>query len=421
MVSKLKFLGLSFLIVIFFPLFPKSFGNNSQHILIIAVLLAFINLTLNWKVITIRESRKLLYFLFLFFLITVGLLLELFRSNFGLQFSDFLPLSRPFYLGLFFMLGYTSKIDPFRVISKLGTPLKIIVSLGVIYSLTEIFLIDFIKGPLYFLFKRAERVVLIDKSTTWFGVTYYSGFFWLIISSLTFHFSDFKRNKILFGIMVIGSLIPLFLSQSRTILIAFILGVLLMFFDSKSFTNNHNKKNSILRTIKIFFLLGIISFTINEYYEMLLVYFGYVLNTFELLVNGKYYLSNSLMTRMDQILYAISTNRNVVFGWGLGRGIALESMYAAYYYRYGLPFLILTVVLILNVGLKMRKLTKKNLPNAVKGYCRSMYLLMVISPIAFFSSPILETPKIGFIYFFLIGLSLKLHEKIKYNNTKLQL
>ena len=39
----------------------------------------------------------------------------------------------------------------------------------------------------------------------------------------------------------------------------------------------------------------------------------------ELLITGDFYLSGSLMARLDQVIYAIDTNKNVLIGWGLGR------------------------------------------------------------------------------------------------------
>ena len=420
MVSKLNFLGLSFLIVILFPLFPKIFGNNSQHILILGVTLACLNLTLNWKGLTFKESTRLLYFLCFFVLLFIVFLFEFYHSGFSLPYNDLFALTKPFYLGLFFLLGYASNFDIIKIISGIKKPLKIIIILGLVFSLIEIYFIESIKEILYTLYKREERNILLDKSTTWFGVTYYSGFFWLIISMFSMHLTNSRQNKKIWVFLTIASLVPLFLSQSRTILLSFLFVLIVMFFDSNSFiSSKSNLASKSIRLILIFVLVTILSYIFLKYYDLISTSFGYIINTFNLILEGKYYLSGSLMTRLDQITYAIDANQNILFGWGLGRELPLESIYAAYYYRYGLPFLIITIFIILNIGLKMRKLSRQKLSDDVKAFCRAMYLVMICSPIAFFSSPILETPKVGFVYFFLIGLSIKLYENIKYNNTSL--
>ena len=106
MVSKSKFLGLSFLLVVLFPLFPKIFGNNSQHILILGVTLAGFNLILNWKGLTIKEATRLLYFKTLLLLLLLSFLFDFYRSGHSLNRTIYFPLTKPIYLGLFFLLGY---------------------------------------------------------------------------------------------------------------------------------------------------------------------------------------------------------------------------------------------------------------------------------------------------------------------------
>ena len=54
--------------------------------------------------------------------------------------------------------------------------------------------LDYIKDLLYLFFKR-ERGVLANKSTTWFGVTYYSGFFWLMAFMFSINMNIYRENK----------------------------------------------------------------------------------------------------------------------------------------------------------------------------------------------------------------------------------
>lgn len=419
MVSKSKFLGLSFLLVVLFPLLPKIFGNNSQHILILGVTLAGFNLILNWKGLTIKEATRLLYFKILLLLLLLSFLFDFYRSGYSLNFNNLLPLTKPIYLGLFFLLGYATRLNTSKIIYGISSLTRIFVFLGFTFSIAEIYFLDYIKDLLYLFFKREERGVLLDKSTTWFGVTYYSGFFWLMAFMFSINMNIYRENKKRWVLMAGASLTPLLLSQSRTIIVAFLLGLFIMFIDTKSFVNNTSLKRKLTR-LPLFIVLTIVGFYFfNNYYSEIKESFGYVLNTFELLITGDFYLSGSLMARLDQVIYAIDTNKNVLIGWGLGRELPLESIYSAYYYRYGLVFLIITITLILSISLKMRKLIQKNPPNDVKSYCKAMYLILIVSPIAFFASPILETPKIGLIYFFLIGFSLRIYENTKYYNSTL--
>ena len=270
MVSKLNFLGLSFLIVILFPLFPKIFGNNSQHILILGVTLACLNLTLNWKGLTFKESTRLLYFLCFFVLLFIVFLFEFYHSGFSLPYNDLFALTKPFYLGLFFLLGYASNFDIIKIISGIKKPLKIIIILGLVFSLIEIYFIESIKEILYTLYKREERNILLDKSTTWFGVTYYSGFFWLIISMFSMHLTNSRQNKKIWVFLTIASLVPLFLSQSRTILLSFLFVLIVMFFDSNSFiSSKSNLASKSIRLILIFVLVTILSYIFLKYYDLI--------------------------------------------------------------------------------------------------------------------------------------------------------
>ena len=95
----------------------------------------------------------------------------------------------------------------------------------------------------------------------------------------------------------------------------------------------------------------------------------------------------------------------------------LESFYALYYYRYGIIGIALSLIITLYTALIAYKIAKKEYygNRNVSFFYYSLFLFYLISPLATSSSCHMDSPKISFLFYGLMGLVYAKYSKIKYH------
>jgi hypothetical protein len=405
-----KSLLISLLTVLLFPLFPTIFGNNSFHVIPFVITFSFLILyKKNGNRFFIPKNNST-QFVVVFFCITFLLLCISLFNDFHFQnasLSYFMGVIKPLYLFLFFLVGFSNKINDFKIVYTFAIFFEIAIILCFCYVLFEIIFIEEFKGIIYFLYKREERFVLIDKATGWFGVTYYFAYFCLLLFFYSFFMLSKSFNfKYLF--LTLFAFVPLVLSQSRTVIIAFLFGFIIIPFLRIS---NKNKKIYLLF---FFFLIATIT--------LFIIYFDFIYDNFRYAYSGIARLTEginlndegSIQTRYKQFVWAFDNNIYKVIGFGLGReeGLALESIYASYMYRFGIIYLLIYLLIIYKfyqISAKLALLFKDN--NILYSFFSASSLFYITSPISLIASPSHEMPKIAFIVFIMSGIVYRFNYK----------
>jgi hypothetical protein len=410
-----KSLLLSLLTILLFPLFPTVFGNNSFHVIPFAIFFSFLILyKRNGNRIFMPKNNSthivISFFFISFLLLSISLFNDIHFQNTSL--SYFLGVIKPLYLFLFFIVGFTNKINDFKIVYTFTTFFEIAIILCFCYALFEIIFIEEFKNLIYFLYKRQERLVLIDKATGWFGVTYYLAYFCLLLFFYSFFMLSKSFNfKYLF--LTLFAFVPLVLSQSRTVIIAFLFGFIIIPFLRIS------NKNKIIYLLYLFFSIV----TITLY----IIYFDFIYDNFRYAYSGIARLTEgidlndegSVQTRYKQFLWAFDNNTYKVIGFGLGReeGLALESIYASYMYRFGIIYLLIYLFIIYKfyqISSKLALLFKNN--NILYSFFSASSIFYITSPISLLASPSHEMPKIAFIVFIMSGIVYRFNYKYLNSN-----
>ena len=368
------------LVSLFFPLFPKVFGNAPIHLVVVNVILSFI---LIFRCVHNSDFVKFLNIFAIVFLYQVFILtMSWFNGAVeGVEgFTDVVGIVKPIYMLLFLSIGASLNIDKRTFELYVFKYLKIAIVVGCIFSIYEIFLVQ--EGSfIYDLYKREERLILLWKSVTWFGVSYYHSFFYLIpMIIFLFKLSSGDNSALMYFILSLALVLS---AQSRTIFAVAIIAVLFILMLRP------------IRLFKIFAIFGALSIIIFSYYsEEIIDFFWYLESGLKAIED--YESSGSITVRMDQILSAIKS-QNWLYGVGLGRhGAPLESIYSSYVYRFGFINAVIFIVGFVVVGLMIFLKGRSSIDKGIG-------LFWAISPIAMFASPMIEFPKITFPLFLISG------------------
>ncbi|AUC14169.1 hypothetical protein BTO06_02950 [Tenacibaculum sp. SZ-18] len=404
---------LSLILVIVFPLFPDYFGNNSFHIIPLTIFLSLLLLLKRRN--KFKLDKGIVRPTIFFFMTFVILLLSLINESFFIaevQVKDFIGTIKPFYSYLFFLVGYVSIMDDEKKINSLCRFFEILIVFSFLLAIVETFFLDQFRGLIYFLYKRKERLILIDKATGWFGVTYYFSYFMSLLCFYSF-FMLTKRKSIFYFLLFCFSLITIFLTQSRTLILALIAGFLILPFLKQSFKN---------KSVYIFYALALllVVYLGLRYSDLLQERLGYayigITRLFEQGVELQGGDSGSVNVRINQFWWAWEENKYKLIGYGLGRSteVALESIYAYYMYRFGIIYLIAYILLFFYFFKMASKMAVKYKDHVTYySFFSACSIFYLISPIALIASPSHEMPKIAFMFYICSAIVYKFYIKTK--------
>jgi hypothetical protein len=166
-------------------------------------------------------------------------------------------------------------------------------------------------------------------------------------------------------------------------------------------------------------LFGVFSFGLFSSYGSNL---HYLVNGYERLLSGDSL--GSLDTRLKQMEIALDlANSNVfiaLFGNGPSKGIMefVESSYTYYMFRYGLAGLVICYFLPLLVAIfvSVRSLLLRNYSPAFP-LALSILIWLLILPVASVTNNFTDQIRISFIYYFLVGLAIRMYFLHKYRNS----
>ena len=158
---------------------------------------------------------------------------------------------------------------------------------------------------------------------------------------------------------------------------------------------------------------------------MFIAYFDFITDNFRYAYAGikrvtegiDLYGEGSVQTRFKQFLWAWNQNKYKLIGFGLGRGegVALESIYASYLYRFGLFYLVFYIFMIYHfykISSKLAILFKND--NLLYSFFSGCSLFYLTSPISLLASPSHEMPKIAFVVFIISGVVYRYNIKYLY-------
>jgi hypothetical protein len=387
-------------LVILFPVFPTVLPNyiGEQFVFILETI--FVCGYELWRIKKYAFTTNSFFCFSLFFLLTIiSILCDLFNQV--LITNDLFELSRPFVYLLFYTLYRKSPIETNVIQEKTIDAIFFIFYVLTVYCILEFFFPNTIRPISYFLYKRQH---LRNRAIGSFLLPY--NFAYLLLLPLLYSLIYLLRY---FSINSIFKFIPLFfvflLTQSRSMYIACLVGFTIVFL----LPCLYNKVKISIRTITIIAIIFVfITGIYLTYQEQLRLILGYAITGFEMMSEGT---NNSVNTRQNQIIWAIENQKHIGFGAGIGKanierhGIWLESLYALYYYRYGLIALLIYLSIIMTTAVFAYKIAKKETFNRkISTFYYSLFVFYLITPIGVLSGCSQDTPKVSLLFYGIMGL-----------------
>jgi hypothetical protein len=334
-----------------------------------------------------------------FFLTIVAILCDLFNQV--LITNDLFELSRPFVYLLFYTLYRKSYLETNIIQGKTIDAVFFIFYVLTVYSVLEFYFPDIIRPISYFLYKRQH---LRNRAIGSFLLPYNFAYILLLplLYSLIYLMRYFSFSSIIKFILFFFVFL---LTQSRSMYIACLIGFAVVFL----LPCLYNKIKTSIRTIIIIALLFVfISGIYLTYQKELRVMLGYAITGFEMMNEGT---NNSVNTRQNQIIWAIENNRFIFIGAGIGKaniekyGILLESLYALYYYRYGLIALLIYLTIIMTTAVLAYRIAEKEpCSKKISTFYYSLFVFYLITPIGLLSGCSQDIPKVSLLFYGIMGL-----------------
>lgn len=384
------------LCILLCPTFPSKISFGNQAVYIITVFILGLMTTIgNFK---LKFSKGIIIFGgYLIGMAVWDILIEMFRNNIGP--TDFLEILRP----IGFLLSYEyyrNSTVPIEIV-ELQTMRMFYWTFTIIafYCILEFFIPETFQNISFLLWKRQEVGILRNKATGPFFQTYNCAYALLIPLFWSF-IQLFKQTSLKYAIYFILMISTMLLTQSKSMYVASLLGIIICIWISTNFKSIKSISRTAFITITFVFLASII-FLI--YQDDILKNLEYAITGFEAMSNGS---SGSLNTRQEQVEWALNHNIIGLVGGGIGKNdILLESLYALYYYRYGLIGIVAIYILIFYAvysSYKVSTIVKGNVRNFYEAIC----IFFLINPIALSSSCHQDMPKTSLIFYGMLGLVL---------------
>jgi len=262
-----------------------------------------------------------------------------------------------------------------------------------------------------------ERGSLQNKAIAFFSTPYFAGSVYLFCASFFIAYGWASRKKRWLTIGALSLLLSL-MTQSRTVFLAMVVFVILLvvvkLFRDKMLPFGFLNPVKFFKFTMFFTLLtGTLFAFVYAFQDKL----SYLLTGIEVyLINIEDHLgrdSGSVGTRMSQIRFALENNNLYFIGVGIGKGYApsLESIYALFYYRYGiLGFLVYAVFWLAVFFLSIKKLRQTDSKTDPEFYAFFLGFAMFIPiiPILSLSSVITDQYRLYPIFYGAAGILLSL-------------
>ncbi|HCZ9136152.1 TPA: hypothetical protein O4G43_003309, partial [Vibrio alginolyticus] len=284
--------------------------------------------------------------------------------------------------------------------------LKVFVIISITYAFIEIFLLDYVKQLIFTLYKREHRENLYNVATTFFGTSYYSGYVYFSIFTLFLTRLELDKNKSTIFV-TIASLLLVFLSQSKMLILAVLLAILIYGYLSNS------KAFKVIVTIMLFSIL-LLLLNLESFFNYVEKYdLGFFRSLKTLLMYSSE--SNTLNFRIEQIEYATSLvfNSNVITGVGLAQDEMLESWIALFMYRYGLIGVFSFIILCFYLS-RYCLVAMNADKNNVRLLSKSIFIWVMLLPVSQLSSAMIETSKMSYLSSFFFALLTITYDRSKH-------
>ena len=321
--------------------------------------------------------------------------------------SDYFELVKPFAFILFFWFYRYSVISSDELISYTFKALLVIYCFLTVFTLIAFLFPESFRSIEFMLYKRSSVPILANKAIGSFSTTYHYAFFLILPLSYTFILllrSPGLKHLLMF-FLVLTSMV---LTQSRSMYLCSVLCIILSYFCPIL----HETKKQKLITITIIGIVLTIGVCIFfQYQEELYKNLTYAFEGLSAMSEGG---NNSVNVRENQIRWAFENNTFLLIGAGIGKGeIMLESFYSLYLYRYGLIGMIISLSLFIVTSYKSIIIARTYTSDNRKIGFFALAVFYFIVPFSITSSCHMDSPKISFLFYGLIGLIFRKYHEIQ--------
>lgn len=397
------------LILLLFPTLPATIGFGNQLVFIIqCCILLFFQVR---GVFNVKFSGCSLFYFVYFLLATLfDIIIDSISGDTAP--NDFLEPMRVFGILLVYQFYRYSNLKTEFVEFWAIRLVNVFFILIGIYCIAEFLLPDVVRPISYILWKRPDVPILKNKAIGSFFQTYNYAYALLIpfIYGLLRFINKWTLGNLSFFVLM---LLNLLLTQSRSMYLCAGMGVVLCFLLPCNYDTSIKKLRSITLII-ILVLSGVALFLVFE--SFLRENLGYAFSGLEAISDGQ---STSVASRQSQINWALDNNYIGIIGFGIGKSvILLESVYALYYYRYGVFGLLLLFSLVLNLSYCAFRIARHMIGNKAFFYY-TLSVFYILSPLALSSSCHHDMPKTVFFFYGFAGLVFKRYKEVTNVNEKI--
>ncbi|WP_146492378.1 hypothetical protein [Vibrio sp. T20] len=400
-------------VMVVFPLFPEIMKSSQSHIMRLILCVTFFSL------FSVRKLEKRA-FIFIgiaaiqCLLMFLGFAKEITTEYIAIHYI--ITITTPL---IFFalMVGMYSLVreDMDNGIAIIIDGFKCLVIISLAYSLFELlFITNIYQSSIVGMYKRLDNNSIQTTITTFFGTTYFAGYFY---TSLFFVFFSIacvskKMQDYTYSIVL---LFLVFMSQSKIMLLTVVVGGFLIILLA------NNRKLKIILFVLSVLLLALV-YHIDSFVNLLFSLNINSAKSLAILIDRPGY-SYTLLARIEQINFAIlAVANNALFGAGIGKGILLESWIAKILYQMGglgvITFLSQVIVLTVFNYLNYKRASNEH----NKGIALGLLVWSLCLPLSQLSSYTFYLSKMGILSAVLIILTLALYEyevKMKRNSNQL--
>ncbi|WP_375321593.1 hypothetical protein [Aliivibrio logei] len=387
---------------LFFPLFPTILpGTSGLQLIFLA--LSCMTLALFFNIKKVNKNVAFTFFLLSLLMLIITSISIFFDLVSGVFISsDLFELPRLTFISLTFFVFFAFDTND-KVIFRIVRFFKWTFLIFVLYSFFEVF-VSLFKSIAFFLYKREGKEIIGNKAVGSFGITYHFAYFLLIPVFWSF-FNFLRERKLINVIVFLICLVALLLTQSRTLFITALIGFFIIPIIPFKY------KSSILKGyfVLLVSVVPILFFVFFLYWEAIITAFSYIYSGLSgLIENGVDMSGNgqgSANVRFAQLLWVYNNQFDFpLIGAGIGKGeVVLESVYALYYYRYGLIGICVFAYLI-TLSVSTTKYLMNNDFEILAPFYFSFMMFYLLSPIALLSSASQDSTRLMLVFYGCLGV-----------------